>query len=75
MLGALAAENANLRRDKRCRAISDTFEPPRRPRVVPQLTSSSSAVITLVELLRLIILDFGMHCHCLHLLAPHSALF
>lgn len=45
------------------------------PHVAPQLTSSSSTVITLVGLLRLIILDFGMHCHCLHSLAPHTACF
>lgn len=45
------------------------------PHVAPQLTSSSSTVITLVGLLRLIILDFGMHCHCLHSLAPHTAWF
>lgn len=45
------------------------------PHVARQLTSSSSTVITLVGLLRLIILDFGMHCHCLHSLAPHTAWF
>lgn len=46
---------------------------PWRPRVASQLTSFSSAVITLVGSLRLIILDFGMHRHCLHLLASHTA--
>lgn len=52
-----------------------TRSSPWRPHVFPQLTSSSSTVITLVGSLRLIILDFGMLCHCLHLLAPRTALF
>lgn len=52
-----------------------TRSSPWRPHVAPQLTSSSSTVITLVGSLRLIILDFGMHCHCLHSLAPHTARF
>lgn len=52
---------------------SVTRRSPWRPRVAPQLTSFSSAVITLVGSLRLIILDFGMHRHCLHLLASHTA--
>lgn len=55
--------------------LSLTRSNPQRPHVSPQLTSSSSTVITLVGSLRLIILDFGMHCHCLHLLAPHTAWF
>lgn len=45
------------------------------PCVAPQLTSLSSTVITLVGSLRLIIVDFGMHCHSLHLLASHTAWF
>lgn len=52
-----------------------TRSSPWRPHVAPQLTSSSSTVITLVGSLRLIILDFGMHRHCLHLLAPYAARF
>lgn len=50
-----------------------TRRSPWRPHVAPQLTSFSSAVITLVGSLRLIILDFGMRRHCLHLLASHTA--
>lgn len=52
-----------------------TRSSPQRPHISPQLTSSSSTVITLVGSLRLIILDFGMHCHCLHLLASHTVWF
>lgn len=39
--------------------------------VVPRLNSSSSKVIILVAVLRLIICDFGMPCFCLPLVTPH----
>lgn len=52
-----------------------THSSPRRPHVTPQLTTSSAIVITLVGSLRLIVLDFRMHCHSLHLLAPHTTWF
>lgn len=75
ILCALIAENANLECDKWCRAVSDTFKPLASPCGSPayllQLQSNYPCWIATP----IIMLDFGMHCFCLRLLAPHTAWF